>query len=90
MEEEICDTDVFEEESEDEEASSDVDQKTDGGSSQDEDQVAVTAGNATYYAVLFPGRLRRRKILIQQPWIDATPECEMNAFNLFYRCKIIL
>ena len=59
MEEEICDIDLFEEESEDEETSSDMDQKTGDGSLEDEDQVPITAGNATYYAIPFPGRLRR-------------------------------
>ena len=36
LEEEICDIDVYEKESEDEETSSDVDQETDGGSPENE------------------------------------------------------
>ena len=65
LEEELSDIDVFEEENED--AGSDEYQKPNNsdGSSEDEAQVAITAGNATYYNNPFPSRLRRRNILTQ-------------------------
>ena len=89
MEEEICDIDVFEEESEDEETSSDIDQETNGGSSENEDQVPTTADSVTYYVIPFPGRLRRRNMLTQQLRIDAALEYEMDVFMLFYQPEII-
>ena len=46
-EEELSDIDVFEEESEDDETGSDADQESNDGSLEDEDQVPITAGNAT-------------------------------------------
>ena len=60
------------------------------GSSEDEVQVAITAGNATYYNNTFPSRLRRRNILTQQFRITAAPQHEMDAFKMFYRPGIIL
>ena len=87
LEEEICDINVFEEENEDEKTSSDMDQETDCDSSE---EVPITVGNATYYAIPFPGRLRRRHILTPQSLIDAAPKCQVDAFKLFYRPEIIL
>ena len=78
LKEELPDIDVFEEENED------------AGSSEDEAQVAITAGNATYYNNPFPKRLRSRNILAQQPRIIAAPKHEVDAFKIFYQPKIIL
>ncbi|CAK8689019.1 unnamed protein product [Clavelina lepadiformis] len=83
-EEELSDIDVFEEEIEDDETGSDADQESNDGSLEDEDLVPITAGNATYYANTFPGKLRRRNILM------LLPELEVDAFKLFYRPEIIL
>ena len=90
LEEELLDIEVFEEENED--ASSDEYQELNDNndSSEDEAQVAITAGNATYYNNPFPSRLRRRNILTQQPRIIAAPEHEVDAFKIFYRPEIIL
>ena len=90
MEEELSDIEVFEEENED--ASSDEYQELydNNDSSEDEAQVAITAGNATYYTNPFPSRLRKRYILTQQPRIIAAPEHEVDAFKIFYRPEIIL
>ena len=89
LEEELSDIEVFEEENED--ASSDEYQELNDNndSSEDEAQVAITAGNATYYNNPFPSRLRRRNILTQQPRIIAAPEHEVDAFKIFYRPEII-
>ena len=78
LEEEICDIDIFKEENENEKTSSDMDQETDCGSSE---EVPITVGNATYYAIPFPGRLRRRHILTPQPLIDSAPKCEIDVFK---------
>ena len=89
LKEELSDKEVFEEENED--ASSDEYQELNDNndSSEDEAQVAITAGNATYYNNPFPSRLRRRNILTQQPRIIAAPEHEVDAFKIFYRPEII-
>ena len=90
LEEELSDIEVFEEENED--ASSDEYQELNDNndSSEDEAQVAITAGNTTYYNNPFPSRLRRRNILTQQPRIIAAPDHEVDAFKIFYRPEIIL
>ena len=90
LQEELSDIDVFEEENED--AGSDEYQEPNDNdcNSEDEAQVAITAGNAKYYNNPFPSRLRRRNILTQQPRIIAAPEHEVDAFKIFYRPEIIL
>ena len=89
-EEILSDVDVFEEESdEDYEISSGDGQESNNESSENKDQEEITAGSATYYAQPFQSRLRRRNILIQRARIDASPDSEINAFNRFYRPKII-
>ena len=60
------------------------------GSSEDEAQVAITAGNATYYNNPFPSRIRSGNILTQQPRIIAAPKHEVYAFKIFCQCEIIL
>ena len=88
LEEELFDIDVFEEENED--AGSDEYQEPNDNddSSEDEPQVAITAGNATYYNNLFPRRFRSR--LTQQPRVIAVSKHEVDAFKIFYRPEIIL
>ena len=90
LEEKLSDIEVIEEENED--ASSDEYQELNDNndSSEDEAQVTITAGNATYYNNPFPSRIRRRNILTQQPRIIAAPEHEVDAFKIFYRSEIIL
>ena len=90
MEEELSDIEVFEEENEDARSDEYQELNDNNDSSEDEAQVAITAGNATYYNNPFPSRLRRRNILTQQPRIIATPEHEVDAFKIFYRPEIIL
>ena len=87
--EELSDIDVYEEESEDDFSDEDQD-PIDDNASLDDDQVGITAGNATYYENRFPRRLRRRNILTQQPRIIAAPEHEVDAFKVFYRPEITL
>ena len=87
--EELSDIDVYEEESEDDFSDEDQD-PIDDNASLDDDQVGITAGNATYYENPFPRRLRRRNILTQQPRIIAAPEHEVDAFKVFYRPEITL
>ena len=84
LEEKLSDIDVFEEENED--AGSDEYQKPndDDGSSEDEAQVAITAGNATYYNNPFPSRLRRRNMMTQKPRIIAAPEHKVDSCKIFY------
>ena len=60
------------------------------GSSEDEAQVAISAGNATYYSNPFPSRIRSGNILTQQPRIIAAPKHEVYAFKIFCQCEIIL
>ena len=85
----LSDIDIFKEESdEDYEISSDDGQESNDESSENKDQEEITAGNATYYAQFFQSRLRRN-ILTQSARIDASPDCEINAFKLFYRPEII-
>ena len=55
------------EETKDDGNNEDQDPNDDEASSEDEDQVAITVGNATYYDTAFPSRLRRQNILTQQP-----------------------
>ena len=69
MLEQLSDIDVYEEKTDDD------------ASSEDEDQVAITAENATYYDTAFPSRLRRRNILIQQPQIMASPENDVDCLQ---------
>ena len=84
LEEKLSDIDVFEEEHED--AGSDEYQKPndDDGSSEDEAQVAITAGNATYYNNPFPSMLRRRNMMTQQSRIIAAPEHKVDSCKIFY------
>ena len=84
LEEKLSDIDVFEEENED--AGSDEYQKfnDDDGSSEDEAQVAITAGNATYYNNPFPSMLRRRNMMTQQSRIIAAPEHKVDSCKIFY------
>ena len=84
--EELSDIDVYEEESEDDFSDEDQDPIHDNASL-DDDQVGITAGNATYYENPIPRRLRRN-ILTQQPRIIAAPEHEVDAFKVFYRPEI--
>ena len=79
LEEELSDIDVFEEENEDAGNDEYQEPNDNDGSSEDEAQVAITAGNATYYNNPFPSSLRRRNILTQQPRIIAALEHKMNA-----------
>ena len=58
LEEELFDTDVFEEENEDSGSDEYQEPNDNDSSSEDEAQVAITAGNATYYNNPFPSRLR--------------------------------
>ena len=81
---------MYEVETEDDGNNEDQDPYDDEASSEDEDQVAITTGNATYYDTAFPGRLRRRNILTQRPRIIASPENEVDAFKIFYQPDIIL
>ena len=86
----LFDIDVFEEESdEDYEISSDDGQEFLDESSENKDQEEITAGSATYYAQLFQSNLRRKNILTQRARIDASLDCEINAFKLCYRREII-
>ena len=90
LEEELFDIEVFEEENEDVCSDENQELNDNNDSSEDEAQVAITAGNATYYSNPFPSRLRRRNILTQQPRIIAAPEHELDAFKIIYRPEIIL
>ena len=82
--------DVFEEENEDAVSDEYQELNVNDGSSEDEAQIAITAGNATYYNNPFPSRLRSRNILAQQPRIIAAPEHEVDAFKILYRSEIML
>ena len=84
FEEELSDIEVFEEENEDASSDEYKELNDNNDSSEDEAQVAVTAGNATYYNNPFPSRLRRRNMLTQQPRIIAAHEHEGDAFKIFY------
>ena len=53
-------------------------------------QKEITVGSATYYAQLFKSRLRRRNILTQRAQIDASFDCEIDAFKLFTLQKLFL
>ena len=64
-----------------------MEQETDGCFLEDEDQVPITACNATYHAIPFPGRLRRRNILTQQPWINAALNVKWMSSNYFSDLK---
>ena len=90
LEEELSDIDVFEEENEDAGSDEYQEPNDNDGSSEDEAQVAITAGNTTYYNNLFPSRLRSRNIMAQQPRIIAAPKHKVDAFKIFYRPEIIL
>ena len=86
----LFDIDVFEEESdEDYEIFNDDGQESNDKSSENKYQEGITAGSATYYAQPFQSRLRRRNILTQRARIDASLDCEINAFKLCYRPEII-
>ena len=84
LEEKLCDIDVFEEENEDAGSDEYQEPNDNDGSSEDEAQVAITAGNATYHNNPFPSRLRRRNMMTQQPRIIAAPEHKVDAFKIFY------
>ena len=89
LEEVLFDIDVFEEErDEDYEISSDDGQESNDESSENKVQEEITARSATYYAQPFQSRLRRN-ILSQRAQIDASLDCETNAFKLCYRQEII-
>ena len=61
FEEELSDTDVFKKE--DKNDASDEDQHfSDDNDDVEEDQAAITAGNATCYYMPFPSRLRQKNI----------------------------
>ena len=83
LEEELSDIDVFEEENEDGVSDEYQEPIDNDGSSEDEAQVAITAGNATYYNNPFPSRLRSGNILAQQPQIFAAPKHEVDALKIF-------
>ena len=85
LEEELSDIEVFEEENEDAGSYEYQKHNHNDGSLEDEAQVAITAGNATYYNNPFPSRLRRRNILTYQPRILGAPKHEVDAFKIFYR-----
>ena len=89
LEEELSDIEVFEEENKDAGSYEYQKHHDNDGSLEDEAQVAITAGNATYYNNPFPSRLRRRNILTYQPRIIAAPKHEVDAFKIFYRPEII-
>ena len=82
LQEKLSDLDVFEEENEDAGRDEYQEPNDDDGSSEDEAQVAITAGNATYYNNPFPSKLRRN--MITQPRIIAAPEHKVDAFKIFY------
>ena len=84
LEEKLSDIDVFEKENEDAGSEECQEPNDDDDSSEDEAQVAITAGNATYYNNPFPSRLRRRNMMTQQPRIIAAPEHKVNFFKIFY------
>ena len=84
LQEKLSDTDVFEEEKEDAGSGEYQEPNDDDGSSEDEAEVAITAGNATYDNNPFSSRLRRRNIMTQQPRIIAAPEHKVDAFKIFY------
>ena len=84
LEEELSDIDMFKEENEDARSDEYQEPNDDDGSSEDEAQVAITAGNATYYNNSFSSRLRRRNMMAQQPRIIAAPEHKVDAFKIFY------
>ena len=56
---------------------------------ENKDQEEITLGSAIYYAQPFQSRLRRRNILTQRARINASPNCEIDSFKLFYRLEII-
>ena len=84
LEEELSDIDVFEEENEDAGSDEYQEPNDNDGSSEDDAQVAITAGNAMYYNNPFPSRLRRRNMMTQQPRIIAAPEHMVDASKIFY------
>ena len=61
----LSDIDVYEEETEDDGNNENQDPNDNEAGSEDEDQVAITAGNATYYDTAFPSRLRRPDIILR-------------------------
>ena len=69
MEKELFDIDVFKEDNKYDGSDKDQEPNEDDCSSEDEAQVAITAGIATYYDNPFPRRLLKRHILTQQPRI---------------------
>jgi len=80
LEVELSDIDVFEEENENDGSDEDQEPNDDHYSSIDDDQIAITAGNATYYDSPSSSKQRRRNILTQQPRIIAAPEVEDYCF----------
>ena len=89
LEEKLSDIDVFEEENEDADSDEYQEPNDDDKSSEDEAQVAITAGNAMYYNNPLPSRLRRKNMMTQQPRIIAAPEHKVDAFKIFYWPAII-
>ena len=88
----LSDIIIFEEESnEDYEFFLDDGQISDNGSSENEDQEGPTAHgwecNITRKS--FSKQAHKKKTLTQRAGIDATPDCEMDTFKLFYRPGII-
>ena len=63
FEEELSDIDVFEEENEDARVNKYQELNDNDGSSQDEAQVAITAGNATYYNNPFSQQAQKKKYI---------------------------
>ena len=84
LEEKLSDIDTFEEENEDAGSDEYQEPNDNDGSSKDEAQVAITAGNATYYNNSFPSRLRGRNMMTQQSRTIAAPEHKVDAFKIFY------
>ena len=84
LEEKLFDIDVFEEENEDAGSDEYQEPNDNDGCSEDEAQVAITAGNAMYYNNPFPSKLRRRNMMTQQPRIIAAPEHKVDDFKTFY------
>ena len=82
---------MFEEENEDAGSDEYQEPNDNDGSSEDEAQAAITAGNGKKIIIIifFPAGSEEGNILTQQPRIIAAPEREVDAFKIFYRPEII-
>ena len=87
---------MFQGENEDDSSDGDQEPNDDDGSSEDEVQVEITAGNARYYDNSFPSRLRRKNekiywhknlellLLLNMKWMPSKDFTDMKLYFRYY------